>query len=281
MRMKDATFVALVASAVLGAAAPTVAHADTFYLFDQSACCGSGPFGTVETTQNGTTLSVDVELAPNYFLNTGVHETLAFNLVPPGSVDGTSIVDNGTATYSVSTVPTSNPPFGTFNTALNCSVTTGTAGPCGNSLQFDILNFAGFTANIINGIAIWFTADISTIVNGQTLTGVVGATLSQVPLPPALVLFGTALARDGLSSFSARPKSVRSSTGCLTRRKGGDRISCFFQCNGFGGAVILTAPPLFLAPELTTPYCQCLHTARAPSTADDGPSFGRIRTDRE
>jgi hypothetical protein len=198
MRFRHATFVALVGGGLVGAAVPTVAHADTFYLFNQSACCGSGPFGTIQTTLNGSTLSVDVELAPNFFLSTGSHETLAFNLAPPASVVGSSIVDNGSATYSVSTVPSSNPPFGTFNTALNCSVSGGTAGPCGNSLKFDIANFAGFVANVINGVAIWFSADISTVVNGQTVTGVVGATLSQVPLPPALVLFGTALAGMGI-----------------------------------------------------------------------------------
>jgi hypothetical protein len=199
MRIRDATFVALMAAG-LGAAVPTVARADTFYLFNQSECCGSGPFGTIQTTANGSTLSVDVELAPNYFLSTGSHESLAFNLAnkPPAAVDASSIVDNGTATYSVLNGSNANPPFGNFNTALDCSVSSGAAGPCGNSLKFNITNFSGFIANIVNGVAIWFSADISTVVNGQTVTGVVGATLSQVPLPPALLLFGTALAGMGI-----------------------------------------------------------------------------------
>jgi hypothetical protein len=168
---------------------------------------GSGPWGTVDVTQSGTTLSFDVELAPNQFLNTGgsAHHSFTFNLsntlgtianIVSDAVSGSMVALNPAAG------PFDNKLFTGFNYAIDCTDTKGSA-DCGSSLKFDVMT-AGMILASTGDPNIFFAADIATVVDGATKTGSVGATV--VPLPPAALLFGSALAGIGLLSRRRRKR---------------------------------------------------------------------------
>ena len=205
-------FIAAFSFALL--AAPTVSGATTLnaaqslgtYQFSLSDAFGSGNFGTVTvSTVSGSTVDIAVNVAPNFFLDTGSHELFTFSLVAGGTVDTSSLTGTGVSHFTVTgpVAGVSNPPFGNFTWEITSNCTQGSCGSTnGQSFDFHVLNFAGLASatDKYNNQDIWFAADISKGgCTGDGCTGVVGATLLSVthqgetPLPAAVWLMGTIL----------------------------------------------------------------------------------------
>jgi hypothetical protein len=193
--------------------APIASQADTLsfgtYNFTQSTAFGTGSFGAVTVSNlGGGTARIDVEVAPNFLLDTGSHFPLTFSLAGTGTVDTTSF--NSSHFSLVSGSSFSNSPFGTFTSAIQADCTQGNCGPTlGSSLIFNVLSFSGVNTatTLFNGLKILFASDIfKGGCTGDACTGAVGAAVSAVPLPGALVLFGSALV--GLGVLGRRRKKA-------------------------------------------------------------------------
>jgi hypothetical protein len=209
MNTSAATFVAAIAVGLMSL--PGVSHAatctsDTCYslsVVSSGFNAGTGPFGFVGVSSSGGTLSFDVEVDPNFIVHTGnaSKPSVAFALS-----NTTGNFDNIVPDASVSTAgftgfkggPFSNGSFGGFNYGLNCEIQGGTNGGCGNSLTFDIVNAGTLVPgkNNVTSDTIWFVVDIFSKATGRT--GAVAAVLQPVPIPPAVLLFGTALIGVGV-----------------------------------------------------------------------------------
>jgi hypothetical protein len=193
-------------------AVPATAHAVTSgfgtYALTQSEAFGTGSFGSVTVSALGANdANILVNVSPNFLLDTGSHFATTFSLAG-GSVDTTSFSSSHFSLVPGSG-PFSNSPFGTFTSAIQADCTQGNCGPTlGSSFSFNVLNFAGLNpaTGLFNGLAILFAVDISRAgCSGDGCTGVVGAPqVSQVPLPAAAVLFGSALV--GLGVLGRRRK---------------------------------------------------------------------------
>jgi hypothetical protein len=200
-----------------------VGHATTVsfgtYDLTQSQAFGTGSFGTVTISDlGGGTADVKIDVSPNYVLDAGGHWAGAFSLAAGGSVDSSSISSPHLTLASGSSF--ANDPFKFFTSALQADCTKGNCGPTlGSSYDFHILNFAGLVTATqpFNGLAIVYALDISLAgCTGNGCTGVVGATdvlhapppppPPGVPLPPALILFGSALV--GLTVLGRRQRRV-------------------------------------------------------------------------
>ena len=162
--------------------------------------CGTAPFGTVELTQLGANVQVIVDLAngpPNAvgWAKTGSADFQEFKFNATGVVLGDITV---TQTFAGQTLA---PQTGTFNGDGTGDFTFGIAcTTCGNgnlgitsNIQFLVANalIADLTAANANGNI--FVADVFSGQTGNTGPVDVSGTPSQVPLPPAALLFGTAL----------------------------------------------------------------------------------------
>jgi hypothetical protein len=199
----------LVAAGFLSVAgfAPT-AKADTFNILQNACSSGLGCNGstsviaTVTATTNGSNLDLVFHIVDStfFFFQAGTPPSVAWNTNPAASATAASLTAmNGTpsgSTWANSGSATVGAP-GTFN---------GSAGYTPNNndvFQTDIkLTLAGATlaSLLANASGFIFAADLC---NGSTTTasctsgktgfaGAVGGT-SQVPLPPAALLFGSAL----------------------------------------------------------------------------------------
>jgi hypothetical protein len=197
---------------------PTTSRAATVgfgtYDLTQSNAFGTGSFGTVKISDlGGGNAEVKVDVSPNYILDVGAtHWAGAFTLAG-GSVDASSI-----SSPHLTLAPGNsfqNSPFKFFTSAIEADCTKGNCGPTlGATYSFHILNFAGLktASDLFNGLAIVFALDIyRSGCTGYGCTGVVGAVIgggdhnqdqSPVPLPPALILFGSALV--GLAALGRR-----------------------------------------------------------------------------
>jgi hypothetical protein len=206
---RSAICVALLGAAI-GLGVSTDSHATT-YVINQDYCstpCGAA--GTINVSGEGTsTLSVDVELT-NGFLHTSTGlNTLNFSLsgAQITSANIANVVYEGTQSafsFSSSTTGTNVDGSGSWLDLLTLTGCTGGANTCGTSLTFDIINLTpgvNFLSHLVNGVAIYFGVNVSSTTSSSTAnTGIEGAVLSPspVPLPPAVLLFGSALVGMGL-----------------------------------------------------------------------------------
>ena len=189
---------------VVGIGFPRISTASTVYTLTadgSSGGLGTGPWGTITVDQSGLDLLFDVEVSPNAVLNRGTsHHSLTFRLSNTSGTVADIVGGVGTGTYSqVAGTSFVNGPFKYFNYAIDCSITSGdpftATNNCGSSLTFKVQNAGAILAST-NDPNIYFAADIASKENGNT--GVVGATISAVPLPAGLVLFLGGLGGLGL-----------------------------------------------------------------------------------
>ena len=194
------------------------------------AGCGIVAGNTIDVTQSGGVTTFTVNLAPNWAfvttgtsgsggsLNFGFGSALGPLTIVNTSSNGWNLTDgqfsvqggtpnNGSATDTVSTAliqaPAANGNTFSFTNgiAITCN-SSGGSSQCGNNagvdLSFTISTTAALVGDATAGAFFW--ADI--INNNRTgaPTGLIdfGLATSPVPLPPAALLFGTALAGLGI-----------------------------------------------------------------------------------
>ena len=159
---------------------------------------GSGPFATVSLSDeaNGTTVDVTVALlaAATGFVTTGTHEAFSFSL--PEAIT----ITNLTAGFSIGPTDSSNPPAGTFDYSIVCTVCgNGASNPYTGDLTFSVAASTAITPlsfTTSSGGAL-FAADI--LANGSTGAVYTDTALSvtgdtTVPEPAGLAILATALA---------------------------------------------------------------------------------------
>lgn len=196
LRRLFGAFTTLIATAFL--CLPSLAGAATIYTLTDdgsSGGLGAGPYGTVTVSElNATDLHVLVDVTPNYSITRGAHHALTFSL----SVSDASIVIDNSASIndfiSLGYGDYTNPPWGGFNYAIDCSVTSGPPngrGSCGQALEFSILGAGVLEAN---DDGIFFAADIYSMDTGETGSAGAAAGAPAVPVPAAVWVFGSALA---------------------------------------------------------------------------------------
>jgi hypothetical protein len=213
---------------------PAPGYALTTFTIDTSPSCCSVPAGEIKVSdavadQLSFTVTLN-SLLNDHFANTGIPATFAFNLPKFSSITFIS-VPTGWTPVSGSTQAngnTSMPGAGDFDYVLSWVGNGGQGGsnPGPSTLSF-IISAAGLEESSLakNGSNFYFAMDIlqGCVVElagkpGQqtekckpTKTGVVGVKepgvvsqtpVNPVPLPPALVLFGTALI--GLTALGRR-----------------------------------------------------------------------------
>jgi hypothetical protein len=212
--------------AVLGsgnASAATITGSGSLIL-NNGNTLGAGDYGTVTYNfLSGTAVSFDIQLNSGYqFVHTGFDSVFAFTTntaIVIGPTPPSLIIGNGTGTWSGvgdgTGTSISMDGAGNFGGGVTNSLSGGN-NLLGNDIKFTISGAATLLAleNAIKSggqdLANFFAADICVLAAGSTTscaaTGVVyDDPPSTVPLPPAVFLFGTALA--GLGVLGRRRRS--------------------------------------------------------------------------
>jgi len=216
-----------------------VSHAVTFVQTSDDCStdkpCGITSDNKIEVTADGSNTRISVTLASGWqFVHTGASGTggdLTFGFLNPSNLAFTT-VSGGTPTQWTTTtpvgfqvlngngtLPTSSQSAssamadasGKFSFAngfgINCNG-TGASGHCGGTLTFDVnVSLATFLADLATSGGSAFWADVqSGLAPNVGNTGLIDFTLQAVPLPPAALLFGSAL--FGLGFLTRRRRSA-------------------------------------------------------------------------
>jgi hypothetical protein len=205
----SAICVALVGAAV-GLAFPTASRADIYYLTSDHCTGGCGPsgtvFGTVEVTQ---TVANDLHFVVSLndgskIVNTGFPISFGFNLDPNQTITyvglpGTYTIPNEIGTTDQQAAGSYHMDgTGFFEYGVLFTAQGGGAGT-DSTLTFDITGTSLTLLSIVQNLAgNFFAVDIISGLTG--FTGPVDASSPPgvVPLPPAALLFGTALLGMGM-----------------------------------------------------------------------------------
>jgi|GEM_PF-3378971 len=226
MRLANITSIkAITVAALIGLSASAIpASAGVIvYNFDQDNCssgCGLTNYGTVTLTDivgGGVNVKVAL-LGGSGLIDTGALDkhTMAFALAGAPAVTITGLPSLWTATGPTSFTPGGG--FGTFNYFLDCNTACASNSPWTAGLDFNITTASITTASFIDGGTVtdtYFVADISNPNGGNAKTGRIGAsyigtgtpriTITEVPEPFTLSLFGAGLA--GAAALRRRRKA--------------------------------------------------------------------------
>jgi PEP-CTERM motif len=202
----------MAAFAVCAAAfAATPSHADIYTLAvsDPGANLGAGPYGTITVTDLGDNLLITEVLDPGFsFRNSpdSNHFSLSFSLDTTNGVAFSNI----TAGFQQIAGPVDQPPFGTWQLALDCSAagTLCIAGynPAITTLSFEVTATGGLDESdilpkLVNGQNIYFVSDIA---NAAGFTGNVGAIAGAVPEPSTWAMMILGFAGIGFMAYRRR-----------------------------------------------------------------------------
>jgi hypothetical protein len=180
-------------------------HAVTFNITSDHCTggCGTPPFGTVDLTQAGANVNFTVTLAAGY------------QYAQTGAADGQIFKFNGVGVALTDIVPGVHVPAlvaasgalngdgtGNFGFGINCPTCGNGPTGFGGAVLFTVDNATIADLTVPNNLGILFVADVLAP-NGNT--GPVDVSPSPVPLPPAAMLFGTALV--GLGVLGRRRRS--------------------------------------------------------------------------
>jgi hypothetical protein len=200
----------LAATMLAGLALP--AQAATF---TQSEAFGTGNFGTATATCLNvacSTVDIDINMDPNFLIDTGSHFLFTTTLLGTGRIDPTTVTFGaGVFPFTVGTHLTaplssqngySNSPFKYFTDAIAADCGPGGSATCGSTVSFNITDFQGFgfATETFNGLSILAAVDI--LLADGSGTGAVGIAgvltptpfeVSNVPIPGALPLFVSGL----------------------------------------------------------------------------------------
>lgn len=208
------------AAGALLSAAPASAATAVFNLSvaDPAAGLAAGPYGTITVTENiNGSLSFSEALLNGFRIHGGNdnHDAAAFTISGDPNLTISNLTGGFAAENTTSGSPSSEPPFGTFQTSIMCTSACGNgyAGGFVGPLTFTITSSAGpltiasLAYNTYNGSNIYFTSDLVGS-NGQT--GNVGATLSATPAVPEPATWALMLVGFGAVGVSMRRRgSVR------------------------------------------------------------------------
>ena len=218
----------LLALAIGALAWPSVANAVTFVQTsdDCSNTCGITANNKIDVTADGSNTRISVSLASGWgFVNTGASGTggaLTFGLTVPATLTFTTVSGGTPAQWSTTTpagfhvlngvgsLPTSSESAssaladasGKFSFTNGFGILcngSGASGLCGGTLSFDInVTLATFLAELATSNGSSFFADVINNNREGGPTGLIDFTQAAVPLPPAALLFGTALVGMGI-----------------------------------------------------------------------------------
>ena len=238
MKRKSASvFFALAIGALVW---PSMAGAVTFVQTSDDcsadAKCGITANNKIDVTADGSLTRISVSLASGWaFVNTGAQGTggaLTFGLTVPTNLTFTTVSGGTPAQWTATAggfqvqggsgvLPTSSQTASsaladasgkfsfTNGFAILCN-SNGASPGCGSTLTFDInLTLATFLAELATSNGSPFFADVINNNRAGGPTGIIDFTLQQVPLPPAALLFGTALAGLGILGRRRRKEAAQ------------------------------------------------------------------------
>jgi len=182
------------------------AFADTYQL-TQDLCTGlcnpgaSGTsMGTVDVVQNGAnTVKITVTLvSPLQFVNTGIQNTIDFNIIGAPTISASNFSDSDFSLVSTTAGTFHFAAFGDFQYSIATSGAQGAGGAQPSPVSFNIVATGltpGAFATNGPGASVFFGVDVYNSVRGTT--GPIG-TGTSVPEPTSLITLGIALLGNGI-----------------------------------------------------------------------------------
>jgi hypothetical protein len=216
---------------------PSMAGAVTFVQTSDDcstdAPCGITANNKIDVTADGSNTRISVTLASGWgFVNTGAQGTggaLTFGFLNPASLTFTTVSGGTPAQWTTTTpvgfqvlngngtLPTTSQAASSAMEVANGKFSftngfgilcngSGASGNCGGTLTFDVnVSLATFLADLATSGGSTFFADVINNNRAGGPTGIIDFTLQAVPLPPAALLFGSALV--GLGVLGRRRKN--------------------------------------------------------------------------